>query len=532
MSAPIVLSKLTLATPGGRPLLTDLDLSFAVERTGLIGRNGVGKSSLLSMIAGERSPLSGTISATGRIAMLRQAVQVRPDETIADLFDARAGLALVRKAERGEADPGELDKVDWTIEPRLAAALARFGLGADAETSLAALSGGQATRARLAALVFSEPDFLLLDEPTNNLDRDGRRAVIDLLAGWRGGAIVVSHDRELLETVDTVVELTSLGATRYGGNWSRYVERKAIELSAAARDLTDAERRLAEIGRKAQAAVERQARRDGAGKRKRAKGDMPRILAGARKDRSEDSGGEHARAASRQRVDALHVADRARQRVEILQPMSLALAPTGLAEGKTVLALDQISIGYEPGRPILRDLSLSIVGPERVAIVGRNASGKTTLLRLLNGDLRPWHGTVDVTAHRAMFDQQVSLLDPVGSILANYQRINPDTDANDCRAALARFMFRGDAALQAVGQLSGGQLLRAGLACILGGRRPPALLILDEPTNHLDLDSIRALEAGLIAYDGALVVVSHDEAFLDAIGVSRKIDLTAEKMPS
>ena len=136
-------------------------------------------------------------------------------------------------------------------------------------------------------------------------------------------------------------------------------------------------------------------------------------------------------------------------------------------------------------------------------------------------------GTVRVRPDFALFDQKVSLLDPAISILDNFARLNPRAGANECHAALARFMFRADAALQIVGSLSGGQLFRAGLACVLGGSTPPSLLILDEPTNHLDLDSIEAVEAGLRAYDGALLVVSHDEAFLRAIGVTRRVDLAA-----
>ena len=149
--------------------------------------------------------------------------------------------------------------------------------------SLSTLSGGQCTRARLAALIFTEPDFLLLDEPTNNLDREGRRFVFDLMLGWRGGAIVVSHDRELLESIDAIVELTSLGATRYGGDWSVYADRKAIEQAATQRHLAEAERELAAFDRRAQQTAEQHSRRDKAGRVKADKGDMPRILAGARK---------------------------------------------------------------------------------------------------------------------------------------------------------------------------------------------------------------------------------------------------------
>ena len=188
--------------------------------------------------------------------------------------------------------------------------------------------------------------------------------------------------------------------------------------------------------------------------------------------------------------------------------------------------MEGVTAGYEPERPILRDFDFIITGPERVAITGPNGSGKTTLLALVSGGLKPWSGTVRVV-HFALLDQRVSLLDPSLSIRDNFRRINPDADENACRAALARFMFRADAALQIVSSLSGGQLLRAGLACVLGGLVPPSLLILDEPTNHLDIDSVSAVEAGLSAYDGALLVVSHDEVFLDNIGIERRLELSA-----
>ena len=525
MSAAITLSKLSWATPDGRSLLSNLDLSFGPERTGLVGRNGVGKTTLLRLIAGELAPRAGSIAVTGRIAALRQNVSADPTETIAGLFGVQDALALLARAERGAATAQELADADWTLEARIAAALERVGLAAGPETALGALSGGQAVRAALAALVFAEADFLLLDEPTNNLDREGRRAVIDLLAGWRGGALVVSHDRELLETMDAIVELSSLGATRYGGNWSQYRARKALELAAAQHDLADAERDAEEAARRAQAAVERQARRDGAGRRKSAAGGMPRIVAGGLKRRAEATSGASARLAARRGEETTAAVAAARARLEVLQPLSMSLPSTGLPAGRTVLRIEHVTAGYERSRPILRDFSLSISGFERVAVTGPNGAGKTTLLSLVAGRIAPWQGEVAVPASHAMLDQQVSLLDPALSIAENFRRLNPGANDQSCRAALARFMFRADAALQVAGTLSGGQLLRAGLACVFGGAAPPALLILDEPTNHLDLDSLEAVEAALRAYDGALLVVSHDEAFLEAIGVTRRVAL-------
>jgi ATPase subunit of ABC transporter with duplicated ATPase domains len=227
-----------------------------------------------------------------------------------------------------------------------------------------------------------------------------------------------------------------------------------------------------------------------------------------------------ARAGTRLQVDS------EKGRREVFQPLSVVLPPSGLPASRTVLRIDAASAGYEPDRSVIRDLSLTITGPERVAVTGPNGSGKTTVLALATGQLQPWAGTVRVMTDFAMLDQRVSLLDPSASIRDNFRRINPRAVENACRAALARFMFRTDAALHIVSSFSAGQLLRAGLACALGGVTPPSFLMLDEPTNHLDIDSIETVEAGLRAYDGALLVVSHDETFLEAIGISRRLELS------
>ncbi len=185
MPASITLSQVSWSAPDGRPLFSNLDLSFGAERTGLVGRNGVGKTTLLKLVSGEIQPHSGTVSVNGSLGVLRQSVQVASVETVADLFGVTDALAVLRRAEAGAATADELASADWMLEARIAAALTRTGLDASPETPLAVLSGGQRTRAGLAALIFTEPDFLLLDEPTNNLDREGREAVIALMSGWR-----------------------------------------------------------------------------------------------------------------------------------------------------------------------------------------------------------------------------------------------------------------------------------------------------------------------------------------------------------
>ncbi len=523
MSA-ISLSNLSCIAPDGRALFSNISLIFGAERAGLVGRNGVGKTTLLKLIAGEASPQAGAVAVGGRLGYLRQGLAPESG-TVAGLFGAAGPLALLRQAEQGVANAEALAGADWTLEARMSEALARVGLTLSPEAPLSALSGGQRTRVGLAALVFADPDFLLLDEPTNNLDREGRGAVLRLLQDWRGGAIVVSHDRELLEAMDAIVELTSLGVRRYGGGWSAYRAQKDIELAAAEHDLADAKKRTANVARITQVTAERKARKDKAGRKKAARRDMPRIVIGAMKQRSENTSGGNARLAERRRTEAEADVSSARESIEVLQRLSLALPPTRLPAGKAVLELDAVCAGYDPERPVLRDLSLSMVGPERVAVSGPNGAGKTTMLLVIAGKLAPFSGEVRLGTDFAVFDQDVSLLDRAQSVRENFRRINPEANENQCRAALARFMFRAEAAHLLAGELSGGEMLRAGLACVLGGPAPPALLILDEPTNHLDTDSIESIERALAAYDGALLVVSHDEAFLRAIGVSRRIEL-------
>jgi ATPase subunit of ABC transporter with duplicated ATPase domains len=521
----LVLADVAWSTPDGHRLFSDLSLEFTRERVGLVGRNGVGKTTLLRLLSGDLVPEQGRVLRSGTVRAMRQIVQVDPTKSVADLLGIAGDLARLRRAEAGTASLEELAEIDWTLEADAQAALALVGLDVPVETPLIALSGGQRTRAALAGATLGEPEFLLLDEPTNDLDAGGRRAVADMLSGWRAGAIVISHDRSLLEGMDAIVELSSLGATRYGGNYSAYRERKVIDLAAAQHDLAAAERRSDEVKRRAQHTWERQQRRDAAGARKGARGDMPKILMGARANRAENSGGGNARLAERQRLDAQNALAAARERVERDERWSVDLASTGLVSGQRVLDIARVTVGHAPGTPVLAAFDLSVAGPERIAVVGPNGSGKSTLLALAAGCLKPWSGRMVRHVHAAYFDQRMELLTADKTVLENFGRLNPEMDDNDRRAALARFRFRAATAERVVAGMSGGETLRAALACVLGGVAPPPLLLLDEPTNHLDLESLGAVVGALNAYDGALLIVSHDAAFLEAIGITRRISI-------
>ncbi|HEY4942309.1 MAG TPA: ABC-F family ATP-binding cassette domain-containing protein [Rhizomicrobium sp.] len=524
----ITLDNISARKPDGGALFENLNLSFGRERTALVGRNGAGKTTLLKIIAAVRPPSEGAVTRHGSVGLLRQHLEAGAGDTVAQCLGASEQLAIQARVLAGSGTDGDLARADWTLETRLAEALGDVGLGGlDLPRGVLSLSGGERTRLALARLLLAAPDVLLLDEPTNNLDAAGRAAVIAVLERWKGGAIVASHDRALLRRMDRVIELSALGAKLYGGNYDLYAERKTAERAGAARELDSAERESDRVHRALQKEKEKKARRDSEGKKSRAKGDAPKLAMDFKAERAEGSAGRQSHLASRLKVEAAEALEAAREKVERVRMLALDLPSTGLSSRKLVLKLDNAAWTAPAGRAIVAPLSLSIVGPERIAVTGPNGAGKTTLLRLMAGEIAPSLGSVLRPAKSALLDQHAAIFLPCETLLDAFLRFNPASTLNAAHAALATFLFRNEAAHRDPQSLSGGEKLRAALAVVLGGSDPPQLLLLDEPTNHLDLDSIAAIEGALKGYDGALVVVSHDEDFLAAIGIERRINLSS-----
>ena len=461
MTAFLTLDSISLATPDGRPLFDGLTLALGRERTGIVGRNGCGKSTLLRLIAGEVEPASGSVLRAGSVGMLAQLAD--DSLTVAEALGVADGLARLRRLESGEGSLDDATEADWTLETRLDAALVESGLPAlPRERRLASLSGGERTRVALARLLIEAPDLLLLDEPTNNLDSEGRQAVTELLARWRGGVVVASHDRVLLERVDRIVELTAVGVTVFGGAWPAFAEARDAARTRAEAELSRASDALRHAERAAQKEKEKKARRDKAGRARRAKGADSKMFLDAEKQRAENSAAREGHIADRLIGDRMEALGQARARVEVLTPLSIDLPKTGLPGGRELIAFKDVVLAYGDRR-LFGPLSFDVRGPERIAIAGANGSGKTTLLGLIAGRLKPAIGDISRPTDRvAMLDQHVGLLDPANTILDNLRRLNPDLSDNEAHAALARFAFRNKAALQRAGTLSGGERLRAG----------------------------------------------------------------------
>ena len=524
MSALLTIDRLSAAQPDGTPLFSDLTLALGREVVGLVGRNGSGKSTLLAILTGEREPAAGTIARPAPIAMLRQ---VQPSEgSVAQALGLTEALARLARLAEGEGTLEDAGLADWTLEERLASAFAQVRISHIAlDRAVASLSGGERTRLGLAAMLLAEPQVLLLDEPTNNLDAEGRAAIGELLAGWPGGALVASHDRELLEGMDRIVQLSPLGALSYGGGWSGFVAARDAQRERAETDLDRAGRDLRQQQRAVQQQAERKARRDKGGRAQAAKGGTPRILLGAMAERAENSGARDDRLAARLLGEAGNALAEARAQVEIVTPLRIDLPRSALPAGRRLLSFEAVTLEHG-GRRLFGPLSFTIAGPERVLVSGANGSGKTSLLKLAAGLIAPSTGTIArAESAVAMLDQHVGLVDPARDLVANMRAHHPGMTAGEAHEVLARFAFRNRGALRPAATLSGGERLRAGLALVTGGKTPPQLLVLDEPTNHLDIEALEMLEAALAGWDGALLLVSHDRKFCEAVGFDREIGL-------
>ncbi|MEU5113579.1 ABC-F family ATP-binding cassette domain-containing protein [Streptomyces longwoodensis] len=523
----IACTSLSFAWPDGTAVLDGLDVSFGPGRTGLVGVNGSGKSTLLKLIAGELTPVDGSVRVAGDIGHLPQNVtldtRLRVDQALG-IAERRAALHAI---EAGDVRPEHFEAVgdDWDVEERALATLGELGLGhIGLDRTVGEVSGGESVLLRLAALLLRRPDVLLLDEPTNNLDLYARRRLYAAVASWPGVLVVVSHDRELLDLVDQIADLRGGEVVWYGGNYTAYEEALAVEQEAAERMVRVAEADVRRQKRELTDAQVKLARRKRYGQKMWEQKREPKIVMGARKRAAQESAGKHRILHEERLAEARDRLDEAVDAVRDDDEIRVELPYTAVPPGRGVLSLRELRLAY--GTPVT--VSLDLHGPERVALVGRNGAGKTTLLRTVAGELAPAAGEAHAHVPLRFLPQRLDVLDDALTVAENVARFAPGATNNRVRARLAHFLFRGARADQRAGTLSGGERFRAALAALMLAEPAPQLLMLDEPTNNLDMASVRRLTSALESYEGALVVASHDLPFLESIGITRWLLLDGE----
>ncbi|BBY46222.1 ABC-F family ATP-binding cassette domain-containing protein [Mycolicibacterium celeriflavum] len=525
----IVCSNLSFAWSDDTPLFEQLSFTVGEGRTGLVAPNGAGKSALLKLIAGELTPTAGAVTVDGTLGYLPQTLPYDGQRTVAEILDIAPVVEALNALAGGETDADLFTTIgdDWDIEERTRAQLDRLGLDhVSLGRRLGTLSGGEVVTIGLAGQLLKRPDVLLLDEPTNNLDVDARHRLYDALGDFTGCLLLVSHDRVLLDRMDRIAELHNGEITFYGGNFTMYAESVSEQQRVAESEVRSAEQHLKREKRERQQARERAARRAGTAARNLKDAGLPKIVAGARKRRAQESAGRIDGVNAARVSDARARLDEAEREVRDDDVLVLDLPDTDVPTGRVVLSANGLR-ARAGGRTLLADVDLSVRGPERIALTGRNGTGKSTLLRILSGDLEPDDGTVQRADGRvAYLSQRLDLLDPRCTVAESLAAYAPSLSHTRRMHLLAQFLFQGDRIHLRVGALSGGERLRATLACVLYAEPAPQLLLLDEPTNNLDLVSVGQLQSALNAYRGAFIVVSHDERFLADIGVQRRLQLS------
>lgn len=522
-----VLHQLTCQFADGETLFGPLDLAFDRQRCGLVGRNGVGKTQLLRLIAGLDRPGNGHVESHAALAYVAQQPEIAADTTLAQLLGYGEVFAALARLEQGRPLADDIDRLEgrWDLNDRLQNAFAAAGLPAfDPLRSASSLSGGERMRAALCGALIGEGDFLLLDEPTNHLDSVGRAWLYQQLDQWRGGLLIASHDRQLLARMARIVELTPGALRSYGGNYDDYRRQRDTEQQAARADLEHAREERRRTRARQQKEHDMSQRRSAQTLRVVDTLNIASFERVAYKSAAKESLGTLRKQHQDQR-DSLDAAVReAYQRVEEEQPVLLALPGSEVSANKQVLVLEQLQLPFVSAPP----LDLRIDGPMRVALTGPNGCGKSTLLKTVLGQLTALSGHCHCPLPTAYLDQTLSQLDPNLSVMEHLGLQDSPLAEGALRTRLAQLQLGADRIALPLGSLSGGERLKAALACALWRRQPAQLLLLDEPTNHLDLASSLAIETALADFPGAMLVVSHDEDFLQALRPTHRLNRQAD----
>lgn len=520
-----------------RTLFERLDVTVApCDVIGVVGSNGAGKSTLLRILAGELAPLDGVVNlapADAFVGWLPQEHERVPGETVAAYVARRTGCAAATRAmdaaAEALADPsadadGYSAALDhWLatgaadLDERLPAVLADLGLDSDAvrpeSTLMTALSGGQAARVGLAALMLSRFDIVLLDEPTNDLDLDGLARLEEIVGNLRGGVVLVSHDREFLaRTVTRVVELdlAQNRTTVYGGGYESYLEEREVARRHRREQYDEFAEKKADLV--ARARTQREWSSQGVRNAMRKAPDNDKNRRTAQTESSEKQAQKVRQMESR--IARLEEVEEPRK--EWTLQFTIGAAPRS---SSVVATLDNAVV--RQGDFVLGPVSLQVDAGERIGITGPNGAGKSTLLRLLLGRQQPDEGRASLGANVAIGEIDQARADFTGDsrLVDRFEQYVPSWTTADVRTLLAKFGLRADHVERTADELSPGERTRAGLALLQA--RGTNVLVLDEPTNHLDLPAIEQLEQALETYDGALLLVTHDRRMLQNVRLDR-----------
>ncbi|OQP62448.1 ABC transporter ATP-binding protein [Niastella vici] len=524
----LILQNLSYQHPNKERLFDNLNLSVnSGDKIALTGNNGTGKSTLLQIMAGELLPHDGYLNIHVSPYYVPQLFGQYNELTVAQALRIEHKLAALKAILAGHVTEQHLTILndDWTIEERCQEALQYWQLNEpDLTRPMSTLSGGQKTKVFLAGIHIHQPSLVLLDEPSNHLDTAGRELLYNYIQSTSGTLVVVSHDRKLLNLLNTICELSSSGITVYGGNYDFYAAQKQIENNALNLDIQSKEKALRKAKEKERETMERQQKLDARGKRKQEKAGVAKIMMNTLRNSAENSTakikGAHAEKISGLSGDLQAL----RNELPEIDKMQFGFNNMMLHKGKVLFTATGVNHKYDQHHIWAHNLDIQINSGERIVIKGINGSGKTTLIKMILGELEPATGTVYRADNKWIYiDQDYTLINNNYNVYEQAQQFNMALQEHEIKIRLNRFLFTKEDWDKGCGSLSGGERMRLILCCLTISNQAPDIIVLDEPTNNLDIQNIEMLTAAINGYQGTLIVVSHDEHFLGAVNVERTI---------
>ncbi|MGJ1348652.1 ABC-F family ATP-binding cassette domain-containing protein [Sphingobacterium siyangense] len=525
------LQQLSYIHPNKDLLFGNINLHInAQEKIALIGHNGVGKSTLLRLIAKELSPSSGSVQVNTSTYYVPQVVGQFEDKTVAEALGIAKKLNALHAILAGDASEENFNRLqdDWTLEECCQEAFEQWDLpDIQLTQQMSSLSGGQKTKVLLAGIHIHRSELILLDEPSNHLDMDSKTLLYDWIQSSKNTVIIVSHDRTLLNLLDDMAEMTSKGIKRYGGNYAFYETQKETERHTLQQDIHHKERAIKIAKEKERETIERQNRLNNRGQKKQEKAGVARIMMNTLRNNAEKSTAKIKSVHQDKIGDIKSDLQELRGSQSALDEIKIDLGNSAFPTGKSMVKVENVNFKYDSQGLWPANINFQLFSGDRIALQGQNGSGKTTLVRLLLGQLTPVQGKIERQSFRAIYlDQTYSILSSHLSIYEQAQQFNSDAlPEHEIKIRLNRFLFGKDDWNKPCQLLSGGEKMRLIVCCLTIQQQSPDLIILDEPTNNLDLQNIRMLTRAIQLYKGTLLVISHDEVFLQEIHINKVIKL-------
>lgn len=524
------------------------DLNFAIskgQKLGLIGNNGCGKSTLLQIIAGQLSPSSGVIVRPDDLYYIPQHFGQYDSLTIAQALQIERKQQALHAILAGDVSNENFTILndDWNIEERSIAALDLWGLGQfTLSYPMNLLSGGEKTRVFLAGMDIHHPSVILMDEPTNHLDSSGRQRLYDWVEKYRSTLLVVSHDRTLLNLLPEICELEKHQINYYGGNYEFYKEQKTLMQEALQQRIEEKEKALGIARKVARETAERRDKQNVRGEKSNIRKGVPRIVLNALQGKSEKSTSKLTGVHQEKAEKLTNERNQLRGSLSPTAALKTDFNSSSLHTGKILVTAKEINFSYH-SNSINNDIqensiskqqlwqapvSFQLKSGDRLRIEGANGSGKTTLLKLITGQLQPQEGTLTRTDFSYVYlNQEYSIIDDRNSILEQAYAFNSrNLPEHEIKIILNRYLFPASEWDKSCRKLSGGEKMRLAFCCLMISNNTPDMFILDEPTNNLDIQSIEIITATIKNYAGTVIAISHDNYFIQEIGVEQCILLS------